>query len=388
MATAPHPDWSLSDPEVQGDQIAAYDRLRDRHGVAYSEMLHWSVLGHADVLRVLLDHAGFSSAVSAHVAVPNGMDPPEHTVWRRLIEPYFSPDRVEAFRPVCERVASRLLQGLRGREIVDWAQEFALPFAVRIQCDFLGWPESLEAELSQWIAAHHRASLAQDRPRLAELGAQFQALVERLLQERRDQGAGAEQDVMASLMHAQVDGQSVGVQAIASIVRNWTVGEIGTIAAAVGILAEWLANHPDWQARLRMEPDLHAEAIEEILRLHGPLVANRRIATCPVHVGGKAIPAGGRITLHWTSALRDPRVFEDAGAFRLGRNPQDNLLYGAGIHVCPGAPLARMELLVALRAMLGAVGHIEGVEGEPPQRAVYPAMGFARLPLRLRWALA
>jgi cytochrome P450 len=104
-----------------------------------------------------------------------------------------------------------------------------------------------------------------------------------------------------------------------------------------------------------------------------------------VEVAGRQIPAGGRITLHWTSANRDPRVFEAPGEFRWGRNPQDNLLYGAGIHVCPGAALSRMELGVALRALLAAVPQLAPAM-QAPEPAHYPAIGFARLPLQLRWA--
>ena len=385
MTTAPTPDWNPRSDAVQQDQIAAYDHLRDQHGAAYSEMLHWSVLGHADVLRILQDHERFSNVVSRHVAVPNGMDPPEHTAYRALIEPYFTQERVEAFRPVCERITAELLQALQGRREVDWVAAFALPFAVRIQCAFMGWPMDLEAELTEWSARSHAATLAQDRPALDALAAQFEGIVARMLDERRASGAGPQQDVTASLMHATVLGQPLGADAIAGILRNWTVGEIGTISAAVGILAQWLAEHADLQATLRAEPARQPEAIDEILRLHGPLVTNRRVATCPVEVAGRQIPAGGRITLHWTSANRDPRVFEAPGEFRWGRNPQDNLLYGAGIHVCPGAALSRMELGVALRALLAAVASLAPT-AQAPEPAHYPAIGFARLPLQLRWA--
>ncbi len=385
MTASLPPDWNPRSDAVQHDQIAAYDHLRDQRGAAYSEMLHWSVLGHADVLRILLDHEHFSSVVSRHVAVPNGMDPPEHTVYRTLIEPYFTQERVDAFRPTCECIAAELLQALRGQQEVDAVAAYALPFAVRIQCAFLGWPMDLEAELTDWTARSHEATLAQDRPALDALAAQFEGIVARMLDERRASGAGPQQDVTASLMHATVQGQPLEADAIASILRNWTVGEIGTIAAAVGILAQWLAQHADLQATLRAEPARQPEAIDEILRLHGPLVTNRRVATCPVEVAGRQIPAGGRITLHWTSANRDPHVFEAPGEFRWGRNPQDNLLYGAGIHVCPGAPLSRMELGVALRALLAAVASLAPA-AQAPEPAHYPAIGFARLPLQLRWA--
>ena len=131
-----------------------------------------------------------------------------------------------------------------------------------------------------------------------------------------------------------------------SILRNWTVGEVGTISAAVGILVHFLAEHPDLQQQLRDRPSLLPTAIDEILRIHGPLVANRRITTRPVEIGGRKLDAGERISLIWVAANRDGRVFEDADAFRLDRDPAQNLLYGMGIHVCPGASLASLELRV------------------------------------------
>jgi cytochrome P450 len=125
-------------------------------------------------------------------------------------------------------------------------------------------------------------------------------------------------------------------------------------------------------------------AIEEILRIHGPLLANRRFATRAVEIGGRKIAAGERISLLWTSANRDGRVFEDPEAFRLGRDPAANLLYGAGIHVCPGAPLARLEMRVAMEELLARTTGIEPTAGTPPTGAVYPASGFAVLSLRIR----
>ena len=171
---------------------------------------------------------------------------------------------------------------------------------------------------------------------------------------------------------------------IVSILRNWTVGEVGTISASVGILVHYISEHADLQQRLSAQPSLLPAAIEEILRIHGPLVANRRITTRPVEIGGRKIGAGERISLIWISANRDGRVFEDPEAFRLDRDPAANLLYGAGIHVCPGAPLARMEMRVAIEELLAHTTRIEPIPDRPPTSAVYPASGFATLPLRIR----
>lgn len=378
---AHQPDWNPRADDVQHNQIRAYDEVAGRCPVAFSEMLHWSVFHHAGVMRVLLDPVTFSNAVSRHVAVPNGMDPPEHTAYRRAIEPYFSAQRVDAFEPACREIAAALAQALAGGGEVEMIATFALPFAVRAQCAFLGWPETLQASLTQWLQKNQAATLAQDRPALAALALEFDGIVAGLLQARQQAGAAAPRDLTTALMHETVNGARMSAADITSILRNWTVGEIGTIAAAVGILAQWLAEHGDVQAQLRENSALVPAAIEEILRMHGPLATNRRVTTCPVDLGGRSIGAGERVTIHWTSANRDGHVFEQPDTFRLDRDPSENLLYGAGIHVCPGAPLARMELRVALQALLSATTRWQPAPGGGAVPAVYPASGFSSLRL-------
>lgn len=165
--------------------------------------------------------------------------------------------------------------------------------------------------------------------------------------------------------------------------RNWTVGELGTMAASVGILVHYLAEHPALAARLRSNPAELSDAIDEILRIHAPLIANRRIATCPVHIGEHQVGAGERLTILWASANRDEAVFRDPDRFDPVRHREHNLLYGAGLHVCPGAPLARLELCVLTRTLLAATQVIELVPGQQPERARFPASGFERLTVRI-----
>src|SRR5690606_26515156 len=98
--------------------------------------LQWSLLRHADVMQVLLDHETFSSAVSSYPSVPNGMDPPEHGLFRRLIEPYFAPPRMQAFEPLCRAIASELAAALPKAGDVELIDGFAQDFALRIQCAF------------------------------------------------------------------------------------------------------------------------------------------------------------------------------------------------------------------------------------------------------------
>lgn len=379
-------DWEPKSAAVLRDQRAACDEMRERCPVAYSDLLGWSLFRHEDVVRVLNDPETFSSVVSRNLSVPNGMDPPEHGLYRPLIEPYFTPQAMQAFEPQCRSLAAELVRSLQGRPELELMGDFAQPFAVRVQCAFLGWPASMQEPLRLWAQKNHAATLAQDRPAMAGIAHEFAGYVMGLLRSRRDGTIPDRQDVITSLSSQQIHGRPLSDEEIISILRNWTVGEISTIAAAVGIVAQYLAEHTGLQQQLRAQPSLLPDAIEEILRLYGPLLANRRVTTRAVEIGGRTIGAGERISLNWVAANRDGRVFTDPQSFRLDRDASANLLYGAGIHICPGAPLARMELRVAVQALLDGTTRIDQIAQRPPTSAVYPASGFATLPLHITFA--
>lgn len=377
-------DWDPKSDWVLRDQQAAYDEMRERCPVAHSDLMQWSLFRHEDVTRVLYDHETFSNAVSHHLSVPNGIDPPKHTAYRSIIEPYFAPERMRAFEPICRDLATKLVRDMPASGEVELMADLALPFAVRAQCAFLGWPPALHSLLVSWTQRNYQATLAQDRQVLSELALEFQTMIDNMLKIRIEAGANPEDDVTAALMHERLGDRPLGNEEIASILRNWTVGEIGTISAAVGIVVHYLAQYPELMQQLRTQPLLLPAAIDEILRIRGPLVANRRITTCPVEIGGRQFEAGERLSLNWISANRDGRVFKDPDSFRLDRDPANNLLYGAGIHVCPGAPLARLELQMIVEELLKGTDTIEPVPGKPPVNAIYPAAGFFTLPMKVK----
>ncbi|MGV8941398.1 MAG: cytochrome P450 [Lysobacter sp.] len=375
-------DWNPRSPAVLDNQIAAYDGMRRQCPVAHSEYLHWSLFRHADVSRVLQDHSTFSNAVSSHLSVPNGMDPPLHTGYRKLIEPYFDAQRVAAFEPACRAIANSLVAALPNDGNVDLAGGFTQDYALQIQCAYLGWPATLHEPLRAWIRKNHSATLAGDRPAMALIALEFDHVIRQLLAVRRDAGDRAPDDLTTQLLQERIDGSALSDEVIVSILRNWTVGELGTIAASVGILVHYLAEKQVLQRQLREQPSLLPPAIDEILRIHAPLISARRITTQPVELGGRQLDAGTRISLMWASANRDETVFGDPDHFRLDRDPALNLLYGAGIHLCPGAALARLELQILLEALLRH-RRFALQPGTQPHNAVYPASGFSSLLLRV-----
>ncbi len=377
------PDWNPRAVDVLERQIESYDTMRRRCPVAWSDYQHWSLFRHQDVMAVLEDHEIFSSAVSTHLSVPNGMDPPEHTPYREVIESYFSAEAMAAFEPHCRIIARTLVASLPLDEPFDLVETFSQVFALRIQCAFMGWPDSYHAPLRQWVKNNQQATLAQDRPAMSRLARQFENYIHQLLEARRQAGNQAPDDNTTRLMREIVNGQPMTDEELTSLMRNWTVGELGTIAASVSIVVNYLVRNPDLQARLRENTEELPAAIDEILRMDAPLISNRRVTTREVSLGGRTIPAGERVTILWASANRDEAVFGDPDAFRPRENHKHNLLYGAGVHVCPGAPLARLELRVLFEELL-AHAELTPALDATPMRAHFPTGGFRHLPVVAR----
>lgn len=375
MPTSPVPDWNPSSDQVQRDQRAACDAMRESLPVAYSDLLQWSVFRHQDVVDVLLDHQTYSNVTSRYISIPHGMDPPEHTPFRAVVDRFFAPHRMNAFEPACRDLAARLVdEMLRGSQ-AEVMSALAIPYAAEAQCRFLGWPATLADSLISWTRRNGSATLQQNRSELAQLASEFGVLVGAQFDVRRT--SGDDLDVTTELMRQSVAGRLLTREEISSILRNWTAGEIGSLSAAVGILIQYLAEHQHLQHEIRAEPARLLEAIDEILRLNAPLVANRRLVVNETVIQGRTIPAGSQVSLMWISANRDGRAFDAPDEFRFGRDPGKNLLYGAGIHVCPGAPLARLELRVAIEELIRRTAEIRPLAGRRPVNAAYPNSGYA-----------
>ncbi|PYF99086.1 Cytochrome P450 [Georgenia satyanarayanai] len=381
----PASDWNPRGPRVRRDPLGAYDEMRARCPVARGPAGDWTLFSHAAVTAAALDDRTFSNAVSRYLQVPNGLDGPTHTSYRAVVDRYLTPERMAALEPVVERVAAELVAGLDVPGAVD-AVAVGGRFAVRAQCAWLGWPADLEDELLEWMADNHAASRSGDRARTAEVAARFDAIIRSLTDARRQAGADAPADVTTELVRDHVDGRPLTDEEIVSVLRNWTGGDLGSMALCAGVVLSHLADHPPLQERLRAGvPDRELSAVlDEILRIDDPFVSNRRVATEDVTLGGRAIAAGDRVHLSWTAANRDPRIFGDPDAFDPERHAPYNLVWGIGRHVCPGRPLATLELRALTRAVLAATTSVEPDPDRSRERAVPPVGGYAVAPVRLR----
>ncbi|SDC41831.1 hypothetical protein SAMN05216410_1839 [Sanguibacter gelidistatuariae] len=374
--------WNMRSPQVQADQLASYDAMRARCPVAHGSDGSWTVFGHADTVAILEDPDTFSNEVSSHLAVPNGFDAPAHAAYRDVIDRYFTAERLAVFEPVCRAICADLVAGLAHDRDIEVMATLGDPVATDLQCAFMGWPLAMREPLEGWVRKNHAASRSGDRNRMAEVAEEFDSFIRAELDARRAD-PGKTDDPTTRLLAETVDGRALTDEEIVSIIRNWTVGELGTISAAVGIILHFLATHPEEQRRIRAgEWDLDA-VTDELQRLGAPLVANRRRTTTPVTIGGQEIPAEEKIVVLWASANRDEAVFPDPDAFNPTANRPHNLVYGRGVHYCPGAGLARLELRVLLEELFAATTGIEAGT-VAPVLAHFPAGGYQEVSVRLR----
>src|SRR5699024_4512831 len=146
-----------------------------------------------------------------------------------------------------------------------------------------------------------------------------------------------------------------------SILRNWTGGDLGSIALCTGVILYYLAKHSDVPDLLRSGVSTREfdAILDEILRIDDPFVSYRRTVTDAVSVGERPLRAGDRVILGWTAANRDPRIFGASEQFDPETTAPYNLVYGIGKHVCPGRPLATLELRALTRAVLESTSRIE-----------------------------
>lgn len=374
-------DHMPDDLSAAGRDLRAYtDELRPRHGVVRNVQGEWVLLRHELVVQAALAHELFSSAVSSHLHVPNGIDSAEHTAYREALDRFLTPAALAPFHDEFRRVAADLVASLPRGVAVDAVSQVGVRFAVRAQSAWLGWPADLEDRLVGWIAENHAATRSGDRSWTRQVAESFDDLIRSVLEPRRSAARedGAD-DVTARLMRTEVSGRPLTDAEIMSVLRNWTGGDLGSIAQCIGVLVHYLVTHPAVQDRLRSGvPDAEIDAIvDEILRIDDPFVSNRRVTTCPVTIGGVELPQGARVKLNWTSANRDEAVFGDPDVMDPEHNAGRNLVYGIGKHACPGRWLATLEMRIAIQELLAATSSIALDPQQPAERAVSPVGGWA-----------
>lgn len=372
-------------PAAGGDVRTRVDEMRPLHGMIRNARGEWELLRHGLVVQAALSDELFSNAVSSHRQIPNGLDSAEHTAYRYALDRFLTPEAIAPFHERFRQIASGLIASLPRNDSVDAVSQIGTRFAVRAQSTWLGWPASLEARLVDWVAENQAATRSGDKARIQRIADAFDDIIRSVLEPRRTAPATGTDDITSQLMRTRVNGQLLTDAEIVSILRNWTGGDLGSIALCLGVLIHYLATHPAEQDRLRTgvsDPELDA-IINEALRIDDPFVSNRRVTKCPVTLEGIELPQGTRIKLNWTSANRDETLFGDPDVMAPDRHAAHNLVYGIGKHICPGRWLSTLEMRTVIQELLAATASVTLDPHQAAERAAAPVGGWARVPVVL-----
>lgn len=336
-------------------------------------------LGKEDLLGAVLRTRlapGLGDAFSRNLLAA---DPPDHTRLRRLVSAAFTGRRIERLRPRIEGIAGELLGGMRGRPVVDLVEAFAAPLPMLAICELLGIADADRGAFAGWSAA----MVAGQQPGvdLPSVVAEFVGYIRGLLAERRRRPGD---DLISGLVQVRDRGDVLSEDELTSMVYLLLVAGVETTTNLIGTgIRSLLAERSRWE-RLCADPSLVPAAVEELLRHEAPVaMSTYRVAREGFELGGRRIEAGEGVLASLLSANRDERRFAQPGEVRLDRGAQPHLGFGHGIHYCLGAPLARVEAVVALCGVLTAYPGMELVAGGPDWRPGFLMRGLRTLPVRI-----
>jgi cytochrome P450 len=308
-------------------------------------------------------------------------EPPKHTRLRSLVMKAFNPKRIESMRPDVERITQGLLDDIEHKLSqtgeFDLIADFAEPLPVKVIASMLGFPDEDEHLLRPWSQAivkmYEVSPTDQDKEEAQKASAEFADYVHSLMLLRKKNPGP---DLITDLALVEEDGEKLNAhELIATCVLLLNAGHEASVNGFGNGFVAALGNQ-EQMALLRESPDQHAgTAIDEFLRFDAPLHLFERTATADTEIGGVEIYKGQKIAALLGSANRDETVFENADQLDLTRDPNPHIGFGAGIHFCIGAPLARMEMTTSLPMLMKAHPKIE-LASEPKRRPTFVLRGY------------
>jgi cytochrome P450 len=391
-------DYNPHLPQVKANLYAHYAYLREHAPVYWVESLRaWAVSRYADVVYVLKNPQLFSSSaffdqlLGEFNPVPEipwmiTSDPPAHTRLRKLANKGFMPGMIRNLAPRVGAIATELIEGIRGKREFDFVRDFSAAFPVLVIAEMLGIEPERRVDFKRWaddiVSASNRATATEeDRRRIRRSVDDARAYFEATIARRR-QAPG--DDIISAFVRAEEENQALTPAEVLSLSILLLLGGSETTTNLLGGIIVTLLEQPDDLAKVRSDPSLIPQLVEEGLRFHSPVQALFRHTTQPVEVAGTTIPAKATVMPLLASANRDARKFPDPERFDLTRNADGHVALGHGVHFCLGAPLARLEAKVALEALLRHLPPLKA--GEP--RVTWIDSFFVRGPKTLPLAFA
>jgi len=322
---------------------------------------YWVLSRFDDVFDAAVDAATFSSAsgltfsygemeklgVEAPIVM---MDPPEHTLLRKLAIKRFTPQQVAALEPMLREFVAERVKRLVEMGEGDIVAELLKPLPSLVVSHFLGVPRDDRAHFDRWTQAIVAANATGDVLNAAEAVGEMFGYFNELIEKRRSDPG---EDLISALVHGRIRGEEVSLAQILGFGFTMVTGGNDTTTGLLGGAVELLTRHPDQRALLREDPAHMKNAIEEFLRLTAPVQGLARLTTRDVEIEERTIPAGRKVMLLYASANRDEREFgPTAERCDITRKVRRILTFSYGPHHCIGAAAARLQARVALEELM------------------------------------
>jgi cytochrome P450 len=392
------------DPEHVADPYVQYAALREQSPVHRTLIGPWLLTRYDDVLHVLRDPSLSADEQNAtplplQVAAREeygdrsmgsrailGLDNPDHDRLRRLVSKAFTPKVVAQLRPLAERLVAEALDAVEPAGRMDVIRDLAFPLPFTVISEMLGMPTERRDELRGWSHALVKTLDPIVTPEeLADAiasGDAMTAYLREVIDERRSR---PQDDLLSALIRAEDEGSVLDEQELLDQVMLLYIAGHETTVNLIGNGTYALLRHPDQLARLRAEPDIEQNAVEELLRFDSPVQFSRRITLTALEVGGVTIEAGSFVMTCLGAANRDPEHWgPTADELDLGRpGAAGHLSFGSGIHHCLGASLARVEGRAALGALARRFPDLALVDEPPAWNGRIVLRGLDALPVTL-----
>jgi len=345
--------WYAEDPH------AHYAWMREHAPLFWDEGAQvWGVATYAELLRVSKDPETFCSRMSSRPDSPPipsmiNLDDPEHRQRRGLVNKGLTPRRVQDHEPRVRRICNELVDRVAPLGRCDFVHDLAAPLPMAIIGDLLGVEPEDRAMLLHWsddmLAATSASAPPEALDRAMQTFAQYADYARGVIADRR---VRPRDDMMSTLVHAEIDGRRLGDEDLIQEGLLILVGGDETTRHVITGGMEALVRNPDERRKLVANPALLPLAVEEMLRWVSPIKNMNRTATRDVEVAGARVREGDKLLLLYPSANRDERAFPRADEFHVDREPNDHVAFGHGVHFCLGASLARLELRVMFETLL------------------------------------
>ena len=364
-----------------------FEQLRKEAPVTFNPMLGmWLISRYDDIAAVLNNPTGFSSAsgigskdkLSAEAQQILGpgpilhdspliMDPPGHTRLKRLLQRGFLPAKVARQEARIRQFTNTLIDGFVHDGRADLVKQFAHPLPVQVILSMVGVPQQDMEKVKRWSEDLFGLVFAQippeAQPAMARGVVEYREYCTQLIEQRRRQ---PEEDLTSDLVHTEPGGEALTMPELVSLLGGSLLAAgHETTSAQISLMVKLLLEQPERWRQVREDRALIPKVVEECMRMESVAPGMVRAALQDVEVGGVLLPKGSRLLLLYSSANHDEAQFKNAERFEPGRdNAQQHLVFGRGIHFCLGAPLARLELRVALEQLLERLPELRLVPGQ------------------------